>query len=286
MSTDYVTVKNNFLVQSADGKSVVRTPLPYGFVIPADAVNIQARLLTAIVWNTVPNVVAGRNNALRLSGKTLSGMDFSSSVMFPTGLYDVPSLNKWLKRALATFPADIPSDWLEIEGDSATNKLVFSVPFKTGYYPVTITIGGLAIDERNNMAELLGFDPAGDELIVAPGVPGLAPRKAKFNNINSFRILNDIVGRGLQINGEYEGCLAQIPIVADTGSQVEYAPTYPVAIDLTGIEGSSRYEMRSSLTTETGELATTGEPWSYVFEITYEHPKRNLTNFLTQQASS
>lgn len=227
--------------------------------IPPDAFNIHAKLVGASIWNTHPNVTSATYMEIKAPTVTYT-------INFPVGQYSIETLNNQLSRELLRVGAS--ADLLTMSGESSTLKVYF-----ISTLPVTLVFPSLSFQR------LLGVGPSLS--VPSPGVHTFAPGKARINSINSYRIHNDMIGQGLQINGEYQGCLADIQIIVAPGKQVQYQPNYPLAIDLTGLEGSNRHEMQSTLLTDTGEPALTGEPWSYVFEVAYEHPSRNTTQILT-----
>ena len=226
--------------------------------IPKGTVDCTVEVLQAAVWNTSPNIAVEFGN-YRLSfsyNETVYGF------VIPDGLYSLTDLNTTISRLLAN--AGLASNLFILSGDQSTQKTV-----------ITYSVSGVRIDftRPDSIRTVLGFDarlsPVGG--ISAAGQSDFSDNTAVFNRINSFFVRSSMVNNGLPLNNVGSGIIAAIPITAAPGSQINYAPTIPIAVDASDLPGTTlQFISFDLLDQELRYVNTVGEDWSITLAIKYK----------------
>lgn len=193
--------------------------------IPKGSVDCTLEVLQAAIWNTSPNIAAAfGNNQLRFS---YAGNFYN--FVIPNGLYGLRDLNAAISRLLAN--ASLPSNLFLLSGDDSTQKTI-----------ITFTVAGIIIyfNIANSIRTILGFNARQSPLIGSSvaGQNDTADNPAVFNRINSFFIRSSMVNNGLPLNNVGSGIIASIPITAKPGSQINYSPNIPIAVDAANMPGN------------------------------------------------
>ena len=226
--------------------------------IPKGTVDCTVEVLQAAVWNTSPNIaVEFGNYRLRFTyNENVYGF------VIPDGLYSLTDLNTTISRLLAN--AGLASNLFILSGDQSTQKTV-----------ITYSVSGVRIDFTNpdSIRTVLGFDarlsPVGG--ISAAGQSDFSDNTAVFNRINSFFVRSSMVNNGLPLNNVGSGIIAAIPITAAPGSQINYAPTIPIAVDASDLPGTTlQFISFDLLDQELRYVNTVGEDWSITLAIKYK----------------
>jgi hypothetical protein len=226
--------------------------------IPKGTVDCTVEVLQAAVWNTSPNIAAEFGNN-RIGFTYAEG---SYVFVIPDGLYSLTDLNTTISRLLAN--AGLPSNLFLLSGDQSTQKTV-----------ITYTLAGVRIDFNiaNSIRTVLGFDArlsplAGDSVA---GQNDNSDNTAVFNRINSFFVRSSMVNNGLPLNNVGSGIIAAVPITAPPGSQINYAPTIPIAVDASNLPGTTLQSINFDLLDqELRYVNTVGEDWSITLAIKYK----------------
>ena len=80
-----------------------------------------------------------------------------------------------------------------------------------------------------------------------------------------------MVNNGLPLNNVGSGIIAAIPITAAPGSQINYAPTIPIAVDASDLPGTTlQFISFDLLDQELRYVNTVGEDWSITLAIKYK----------------
>jgi hypothetical protein len=227
--------------------------------VPNGTVDCTVEVLQAAVWNTSPNIAADfGNNKL-----TFSYAESVYNFIIPDGLYGLSDLNTTISRLLAN--AGLPSNLFLLSGDQSTQKTV-----------ITYTVSGVIIyfDVVNSIRTVLGFDarlsPGGGNSSVA-GQNDTSDNTAVFNRINSFFIRSSMVNNGLPLNNVGSGIIAAIPITAKPGSQINYSPTIPIAVDASNLPGTTlQFISFDLLDQDLRYVNTVGEYYSVTLSIKYK----------------
>ena len=226
--------------------------------IPKGTVDCTVEVLQAAVWNTSPNIaVEFGNYRLRFTyNENVYGF------VIPDGLYSLTDLNTTISRLLAN--AGLASNLFILSGDQSTQKTV-----------ITYSVSGVRIDFTNpdSIRTVLGFDarlsPVGG--VSAAGQSDFSDNTAVFNRINSFFVRSSMVNNGLPLNNVGSGIIAAIPITAAPGSQINYAPTIPIAVDASNLVGNAlQFISFDLLDQELRFVNTVGEDWSITLAIKYK----------------
>ena len=249
-STGAANIQNN----GASFSVALNSPI----YIPKGTVDCTVEVLQAAVWNTSPNIAVEFGN-YRLSfsyNETVYGF------VIPDGLYSLTDLNTTISRLLAN--AGLASNLFILSGDQSTQKTV-----------ITYSVSGVRIDFTNpdSIRTVLGFDarlsPVGG--ISAAGQSDFSDNTAVFNRINSFFVRSSMVNNGLPLNNVGSGIIAAIPITAAPGSQINYAPTIPIAVDASDLPGTTlQFISFDLLDQELRYVNTVGEDWSITLAIKYK----------------
>ena len=249
-STGATNIQNN----GASFSVALNSPI----YIPKGTVDCTVEVLQAAVWNTSPNIAVEFGN-YRLSfsyNETVYGF------VIPDGLYSLTDLNTTISRLLAN--AGLASNLFILSGDQSTQKTV-----------ITYSVSGVRIDFTNpdSIRTVLGFDarlsPVGG--ISAAGQSDFSDNTAVFNRINSFFVRSSMVNNGLPLNNVGSGIIAAIPITAAPGSQINYAPTIPIAVDASDLPGTTlQFISFDLLDQELRYVNTVGEDWSITLAIKYK----------------
>jgi hypothetical protein len=226
--------------------------------IPKGTVDCTVEVLQAAVWNTSPNIaVEFGNYRLRFTYR-----ETVYAFVIPDGLYSLTDLNTTISRLLAN--AGLASNLFLLSGDQSTQKTV-----------ITYSVSGVRIDftRPDSIRTVLGFDarlsPVGG--ISAVGQSDFSDNTAVFNRINSFFVRSSMVNNGLPLNNVGSGIIAAIPITAAPGSQINYAPTIPIAVDASDLPGTTlQFISFDLLDQELRYVNTVGEDWSITLAIKYK----------------
>ena len=147
--------------------------------------------------------------------------------------------------------------------DTATQKVVIKL---REFYQIDFTIS-------ESFRELLGFNsrlvPAVHATIDNQFENGDSP--AKFNSLLYYLIHSDLAsGHGIRINNRYNDVIAQVPIISEAGSQINYESRTPQRIPCPNLIGQSLRELHFWLTDDKGNFVDTlGEVWSTRLNIHY-----------------
>ena len=249
-STGAANIQNN----GASFSVALNSPI----YIPKGTVDCTVEVLQAAVWNTSPNIaVEFGNYRLRFTyNENVYGF------VIPDGLYSLTDLNTTISRLLAN--AGLASNLFILSGDQSTQKTV-----------ITYSVSGVRIDftRPDSIRTVLGFDarlsPVGG--ISAAGQSDFSDNTAVFNRINSFFVRSSMVNNGLPLNNVGSGIIAAIPITAAPGSQINYAPTIPIAVDASNLPGTTlQFISFDLLDQELRYVNTVGEDWSITLAIKYK----------------
>lgn len=241
---------------SADG-SVFSVTMPTPLAIPAGAMDARMGVVSASCWSVSPNISPDfANNVFRYTTSTAPAGTFTIAI--PTGLYSLDALGAFLSNSFANNGHD-PS-LFTLSGDQATQSAV-----------VTFLTAGDAVDfsVANSVGVILGW-PALGPVIVAPvaGYNAYSPENAKFNRVNAFAIISDIVSTGIQQNGANTGVIVSIPINVPPGSQINYAPQVVAWFPATELIGNMKRNMTFRLVDQQNRpTPTLGETWQITIAV-------------------
>jgi hypothetical protein len=229
--------------------------------IPYGAKNVELRVLNATVWWTVPNVIAGVNDAF---DGFFSTPAIHVSGQIPEGLYDLSALEAACRTLMIQqgVPQAYATDNFSLTPDQSTSKTIITLP---GDVTDQVNVG-----VPNSVFTLCGFP-----LLSLPAVPvvTVSPEKATFNQISYFLIHSTLTQRGIQFNGRSEQIIAKVLIDVAPGSEISYAPQNPAVASAEELAGSMISQARFWITDQNGlPINTFGESWSVGVEISYDIP--------------
>lgn len=231
--------------------------------IPPQAHNVTVSVDSATVWWTIPNIVSGVNDLMRV---TRAGDPNSPyNIVIPQGLYDLSGLNAAIIRELTNLGAPFnPLPLFELQSDDATQKV--AVLFHFANVSIDFTIA-------NSFRDILGFNSQviGSAAIVPITI--IAPNVAAFNQVNYFLIHSDLVQKGIRFNNTYSQVIGQVLIDVAPGSQIVSQPFNTAKVNADELAGNRRTILRFQLTDDKNrEVNTNGEAWTARIVIRYFIP--------------
>ncbi len=231
--------------------------------IPA-AQYVSAKVVSANVWNSVPNVFTGKNDTVDLSItdtkafplEPLNTKRFSFTV--PQGQYAFPDLVATISRTIVS--ASLSQNTINLSADTSSGYVFFS----TSYESLTIKANTLSV------FPLLGLVKTEDFLVTTDPRVVRAPNRAALNNISSFVLHSTIASPGIAVNGRTSNILGVIPITSKPNRLIVYTPAYPIEVNAESLAASSISQITTNWTTEDGVTpAPMFEDFSYTVEISY-----------------
>ena len=253
------------LNKSADG-STFSVHLPRPLHVPRSAQNAVLRVTSASIWNSSPNISASLgNNIFELHYVYENDMMIIVSgditLTIPDGLYSLNALNDFINRSLSE--NDIPTDVVTLTGDSATQKTILT--FATAGSEVDFTV-------VNSFREVLGFDSK-VVTAVADNDSIYSDNVANFNRINQFLLSCSAISGGIPLNNRGSGLIANVPITAAPGSQINYTPFHPPHVGVGEWIGNSIDSLTFILfDQELRPVDTLSEDYSFTLDISYTIP--------------
>jgi len=239
---------------SADG-SEFTVAMNYPVVIPHGVVDCNVDVIAASIWNVSPNIAAAFGNNMFYFSQ--GGTPYV--VTIADGLYSLPQLNNYLSRFFVN--NGLQKNQIVFSGDESTQKTV-----------VTFNYVGTQIDftQPNTIRTILGFNSQ-----LLPPVPSAIQGEnytsdtiATFNRINSFYVKSNLVNQGLPLNGTPGNIIAQIPITAAPGSQINYSPQNVISVGARNLIGKTMQSVTFTLLDDKlRNVNTLGEYWSITLHI-------------------
>ncbi len=238
---------------SADGSQftvVLDRPLS----LPTNSVDAKLSVLQASIWNSSPNISPSFNNNIfrfRASGTYYT-------LTMPEGLYSLEGFGSFLSVSFANLL--LPSNLITVSGDEATQKTILTILNANDLIDLTVA---------NSVREVLGFN---SRVVTAPtaGYNEYSDGPANFNRVNSYLIRSNLVSQGIQINSIGANIIAQVPINAAVGSQINYQPQHPTPVDASELIGYSKNTFTFSLCDQNlRPTPTAGETWFFILVINY-----------------
>lgn len=235
---------------SQNGAQFVTT-LPEPLRFPEGTKHVQLRLLSASIWNSVPNLVD-------CTFKFSTLLSPAITVQIPKGQYSVSLLDAALNRALTNSGYD--PNIVAIVADESTQKI--GIQF-------TSVGSSISFDVDDPLAKLLGFNSLstyGPTTLINQTI--VAPNVAAFNSVNQFQIHSTLVEQGIPYGNQYTRLIGQVPIAAAPGSLINYEPTNAPACSADSLLGGVLQRVTSVLTDEKNMLVdTNGETWTYTVDL-------------------
>ena len=248
---------------SADG-SQFEVQLQEPLSIPAEAIGTTISVEEATVWWSVPNIITGENDLMRITYNDGVNPPVTYNITIPQGLYDLTGLNQAIERELTNLSAPTSPTLISLSPDDATQRVELQANY-TGV-SVDFTIA-------QSFRFILGFNSA----VVGPSTIApqvyIADNVAQFNSVNYFLIHSDISGKGIRFNNNYNQTIAQVLIDVAPGSQIVSKPFNPARTSAEELNGSRRTNLRMWLTDDVNRpVNTNGETWSARIVIKYFMP--------------
>ena len=222
-----------------------------GVRVPSNAYNTQLAVEEATIWWTVPNVITGQNDLLRVIGPRASdGVTTTYNIVIPQGLYDLSGLNTAILRQLENAS---PESIINLLADEATQKVVVRLNY----------LASSVVFVNQSPYEILGFNLLQTLSTISAPENKVAPNVAAFNQVNYFLIHSDLTNKGIRFNNNYTQTISQVLIDHPPGSQIVSKPFNPARIPVPELNGTNRSLLRFWITDDQNRLVNTnGENWS------------------------
>ena len=240
---------------SADGSSF-SISLDSPIEVPRGVIDCTLDVIAASIWNVSPNIKAAYNN----DKFYFSHLGTPYIVTIETGLYSLPQLNSYFRRYFVN--NGLPNNLIVLSANDSAQTCI-----------ITFNYVGTQIDftQLNTVRTILGFNSellpnGGPSTIIGESYEGES--KASFNRINFYYIKSSLVNQGLSINGISGNIIAQVPITAAPGSQINYQPQNVIAIQARGLIGNPRQQITFQLLDDQlRSVDNLGQFWSVTIEI-------------------
>jgi hypothetical protein len=238
-------------------------------VFPKESKNIRLSVPEAEIWWTIPNIITGINDTIRIEGPDVGDVIQVYDIIVPQGLYNLAAINSRVLDDLKNQGAKFePDPLISFAEDNATNRVEIIFNYDTVSVDFTIP---------NTFREILGFNNL--EYGPYPIVPQtvLADNVAAFNQVNYFLIHSDLVNRGLLFNNAYSQIVTKVQIDKAPGSQIVSTPFNPAKSDAASLAGTQKSSLRFWLTDDKNRpINTNGEYWGARILITYDTFERSV----------
>jgi len=262
------TYHNSFLVVSQSGNPVVKSEFPDDLHFPSGAYDAYMTLVQATCWNTAPNLFDRDSPQLVLTALAKPPLVIS----FPQGQYSIPTFQTHINEVAKG--TDYENE-LSLYVNDATNIITFVTAGELGDLTVTILSGALRKYLGAGAQTIFTFNRSQGAVL---------PEQSQVNLINTYRITNSLVGRGLYVDDNsgdaknavstYGGIIAEISLDAKPGFQEVYRPPVNYPVKLPPQRGATTHSyMITTLTDQNGNLVHTGEYWSALISVHYKVDK-------------
>ena len=250
---------NNAQTISADGARF-EVSLSGPISVPQSAVSCELAVTRASIWNTSPNIASFFNNNTFSFTTTNAGNPGPHVIVIPDGLYSVGGLNSFFNTSFVNI--GLPGNLIVLTGDSSTQKTVLTY-LTAGDFVTFPNVG--------SVREVLGFDARTSPVTPqGAGFSDFSDNPAAFNLNNSYTIRSDIISQGVPINNVGAGVIAQIPITAAPGSQINYDPQNVTWVDATELIGMPKLNINFQLgNQDLQSTPTSGDDWSFILTVRY-----------------
>ena len=234
-------------------------------MIPRAAITATLEVSNCTIWNSSPNISSLiKNNKMYF---TYLNVDYEST--FPDGLYADYDMNAFMN--IFFNKNNLPTNLFVITSSTATQKV--TIVFNFMDLKIDFTKPEACID-------VLGFNP---EIILGPVPPlisvgddnltpfyKIAPNVAKFNRVENYYLVSNLLSTGIPQNQISSGILARIPIDVRNGSLINYNPTNPTRCNATELIGTIRQVLKFRLLDQLlRDVSTFGEDFSFCINIRY-----------------
>lgn len=247
------------------------------FQIPPTATSVSLKLRSTYIWNTFVNVNTETGNRLTI-------LDNQTNIVwtfiFPDGQYNVDSIFGYFSRESKQRGAPwvgTPGNvmLLRIDSDDSVQKIVFTNNTQGRTFTIDWT-QDYDSGQTPTIWRLLGFDQT--SVTVLPGAENeiygsyaYGSTQALFNTVNGVLIKCSLVTRGIRLNGQYQGVLAQVPITEGPGALMVYEPQQQPMNEPSLSGGSTIRSVTVKICNEIGEpIFTPGNPWLVTIDISYD----------------
>jgi hypothetical protein len=261
---------DNGAINVSSGGDIFSVQLENPINIPADANDVVISMQEATVWNTIPNIVTGVNDLMKIvddGSDPLSAGVATYNLVIEQGSYSLASLNEVIARELLDAGATAsPDPLVSIEADDATQKVELNFHYV-----------GISVDFTiaTSVREILGFNSA----VIGPFITSpkivLADNVADFNQFNFLLIHSDLVHLGVGYNSTFSQVLDSVLVNVPPGSQIISTKFRPPRISEHRLAGTSRNYLTFWLTDDKNQAVNTNDfTWSLRLQIEYTMPNK------------
>ena len=221
-------------------------------VVPRTAINCTVEISSASIWNSSPNIADYiGNNKIYFTYLTVDHI-----ITIPNGLYGAEDLDSLIGIYFST--NGLPR-LFEISSNEATQRVVL----------VFNNICVIDFTQPNSCSDVLGFNNVVGPFATFPTYI-TAPNTARFNRVEKYYIISNLIGGGIPQNATSSGILARIPIDVRNNSLINYEPVNPTRSDGSELIGMAKQSITFRLVDQLlRNVSTFDEDWSCCLNIRY-----------------
>lgn len=220
---------------------------------------VTLKVTGATIWWTMINIGVSQGNNV-LTYTLAAGAD--KTITIDDGLYDIDALNDAIQRGLVN--NGDTAGIITFAGEYASQKTVMTLNGTAAAIVVKFT-------ETNSFKDLIGFTTSADYASPTTTLNFTSPAVAQMSSINYFLIQSDLVNSGIPTNGITTGTIAKVNIDVLPGSQINYKPFIPYAVDASKLLNNGNLIWTYTLTSDNGaDVDTNSNSWSVDFSLEYD----------------
>ena len=221
-------------------------------VVPRNAINCTVEISSASIWNSSPNIADYiGNNKIYFTYLTVNHV-----ILIPNGLYGAEDLDSLVSIYFSTHGM---SRLFEISSNEATQRVVL----------VFNNICIIDFTQPNACSDVLGFNNIVGPFATFPKYQ-TAPNTARFNRVEKYYIISNLIGGGIPQNATSSGILGRIPIDVRNNSLINYEPFSPIRCDGSELIGMAKQVVTFRLVDQMlRNVSTFDEDFSFCLNIRY-----------------
>ena len=221
-------------------------------VVPRNAINCTVEISSASIWNSSPNIAdyIGNNKIY------FTYLSVPHIIQIPNGLYGSEDIDSLIGIYFST--NGLPR-LFEISSNEATQRVII----------VFNNICVIDFTQVRACSDVLGFNNVVGPYATFPTYV-TAPNTARFNRVEKYYIISNLISGGIPQNSTSSGILARIPINVRNNSMINYEPLSAVRCDGTELIGMAKQVINFRLVDQLlRNLSTFDEDWSFCLNIRY-----------------
>ena len=232
------------LGSDTNNKSAFQVNFDEPVYLPAEVIDCTLQVDEVIVSNVSPNITED-------SDFIYNGVTYT----IPIGLWSIDELQGEMNSLISPFDANN----IRLTGINAIGKVRISNIFSLSFP------GGLS----NQLVVLLGLSAS--QTTIAPGSITQGDNVARFDVLDSYVVVSDLVSNGIRYSNDYRQVIAQVHITIGSGGLIVFSPVQPAIIPTPELLGTTKSRVILRLLKNNLEPADTrGTNWSVRVRIKWK----------------